>query len=159
LRLPTQSPSPELLVLTAALLWAAPLAAQQAREIGIQAIGTASDPALAIGALYGALRTSNRTRMSVAGGVGGSAGELAFRAELLGHFLLSPNKRKGAAPYFAAGVAAIGGPVSRGYLVLTLGVEQRPGAGAGWAAEAGVGGGVRVALGYRWRRHRSGRLP
>jgi hypothetical protein len=90
--------------------------------------------------------------------VGGSAGELAFRAELLGHFLLSPNKRTGMGPYFAAGVAAVGGPVERGYLVLTLGVEQRPGARSGWVAEAGIGGGFRVALGYRWRR-RSARLP
>jgi hypothetical protein len=146
------------LVLTATLLWSAPLAAQ-AREFGIQAIGTASDPALGVGALYGALRTSNRTRLSVTAGVGGSAGELAFRAELLGHFLLSPNKRHGTGPYFAAGVAGVGGPVDRGYLVLTLGVEQRPGSGSGWVAEAGVGGGFRLALGYRWRRHGSARLP
>ena len=143
----------------AAVLWARPLAAQQPHEIGIQAIGTASDPVAGVGALYGALRTSNRTRLSVTGGVGGSAGELAFRAELLGHFLLSPNKRRGTGPYFAAGVAAVGGPVERGYLVLTLGVEQRPGGGAGWAAEVGVGGGLRLALGYRWRRLRAGRLP
>ena len=159
MRLPTQLPSSDLLVLTAALLWARPLAAQQAREIGIQAIGTASVPVLGVAALYGALRTSNRTRLSVTGGVGGSADELAFRGELLGHFLLSPNKRKGTGPYFAAGVAAVGGPVERGYLVLALGVEQRPGAGAGWAAEAGVGGGFRLVLGYRWRRLRSGRMP
>ena len=146
-------------MLTGALLWAAPLAAQQIREVGIQAIGTASDPVLGVGALYAALRTSNRTRLSVTGGVGGSAGELALRVELLGHFLLSPNKPKGTGPYFAAGVAAVEGRVDRGYLVLTLGVEQRPGAGSGWVAEAGVGGGFRVALGYRWRRHRSARLP
>ena len=141
------------------MLSARPLAAQRAHEIGIQAVGTASDPLLGVGALYGALRTSNRTRLSVSGGVGGSAGELAFRGELLGHFLLSPSKRKGTGPYFAAGVAAVGGPVERGYLVLTLGVEQRPGGGAGWAAEAGVGGGLRLALGYRWRSLRPGRLP
>ena len=145
-------------MLTATLLWSAPLAAQ-AREFGIQAIGTVSDQTLGVGALYGAVRTSNRTRLSVTGGVGGSAGELAFRAELLGHFLLSPNKRHGTGPYFAAGVAAVGGPVDRGYLVLTLGVEQRPGAESGWSAEAGVGGGFRLALGYRWRRHRSALLP
>jgi hypothetical protein len=145
-------------VLAGAMLWALPLSGQQTREFGIQAIGAASDPALAVGALFGALRTSNRTRLSGSAGLGGSAGELAFRAELLGHFLLSPNKRTGTGPYFAAGVAAVGGPVNRGYLVLTLGVEQRPGAGSGWAAEAGVGGGFRVALGYRWRR-RSARLP
>jgi hypothetical protein len=96
--------------------------------------------------------------MSVSAGMGAAAGDLAFRAELLGHFLLSPNKRKGTGPYFAAGVAAVGGPVERGYLVLTLGVEQRPGAGSGWTAEAGLGGGFRVALGYRWRRRSAG-LP
>jgi hypothetical protein len=141
------------------LLLARPLAAQQAHEIGVQGIGTASDPVLGVGALYGALRTSNRTRLSFSGGVGGSAGELAFRTELLGHFLLSPNKRKGTGPYFAAGVAAVGGPVERGYLVLTLGIEQRPGGGTGWALEAGVGGGFRLALGYRWRSLRDGRLP
>ncbi len=145
-------------MLIAALVWAAPLASQQTREIGIQAIGTASDPVLGVAALYGALRTSNRTRLSVTGGLGGSGDELAFRAELLGHFLLSPSRRIGPGPYFAAGVAAVRGPVDRGYLVLTLGVEQRPGAGAGWAAEAGLGGGFRLAVGYRWRR-RSAALP
>jgi hypothetical protein len=146
-------------VLTAALLWIAPLSAQQIREYGVQTIGTASGPVLGVGALYGAVRTSNRTRLSVTAGLGGSEGEVAFRAELLGHFLLSPNKRKGTGPYFAAGVAAVGGAVDRGYLVLTLGLEQRPGAGSGWAMEAGVGGGFRVALGYRWRKQRSRSLP
>jgi hypothetical protein len=146
-------------VLTAALLWTPPLFAQQTHEFGIQAIGTASDPALGVGALFGALRTSNRTRLSGTVGLGGSGGELAFRAELLGHFLLSPNKRKGAGPYFAAGVAAVGGQVDRGYLVLTLGVEQRPGGGSGWAAEAGVGGGFRLAVGYRWRWRSAPSLP
>lgn len=145
-------------MLSGALLWSPPLSAQQTRELGIQAIGTVSDPTLGVAALFGALRTSNRTRLSGAAGLGGSAGELAFRAELLGHFLLSPNKRRGTGPYFAAGVAAVGGPVDRGYLVLTLGVEQRPGAGSGWVAEAGVGGGLRLALGYRWRRRSAG-LP
>lgn len=146
-------------MLTLGLLWGTPLCAQQTYEFGIQAMATASNPAVGVGGLYGGLRTSNRTRLSAAAGIGGSNGELAFRGELLGHFLLSPNKRTGTAPYFAAGVAAVAGRVERGYLVLTLGVEQRPGAGSGWAAEAGIGGGFRVALGYRWRRHNSVQLP
>ncbi len=136
-----------------------PLSAQQGREIGIQAIGTASDPVLGVGAVYAAFRTSTRARLSLTAGAGASAGELALRGELLGHFMLSPNKRKGSGPYFAAGVAAVGGQVDRGYLVLTLGIEQSPGAESGWAAELGVGGGVRLALGYRWRRLRIGRIP
>lgn len=147
------------MLVVAALAWGAPLPAQQAREIGLQAIGTASDPALAAAALYGAIRTSTRTRLSAAAGAGISSGEPALRGELLGHFLLSPNQLKGAGLYFAGGVAAVAGPVDRGYLVLTLGVEDRPGAGAGWAAEIGVGGGVRLAVGYRWRQLRLPSVP
>jgi hypothetical protein len=53
--------------------------------------------------------------------------------------------------YAAGGVAAVGGPVERGYIVLTLGMEQHPGLPTGWFVEAGIGGGARLALGYRWR--------
>ena len=45
----------------------------------------------------------------------------------------------------------VGGPVEQGYLVVAIGLEGRPGARAGWFVEAGVGGGARLALGYRWR--------
>jgi len=37
-------------------------------------------------------------------------------------------------------------------LLLTAGLEQNPGARRGWAMELGVGGGVRFAVGYRWRK-------
>lgn len=126
-------------------------AAQEGRELGVQAIVTASDPAVAVAGGYGALRTSARTRMSVALGAGVSSGELAGRAELLGHFLLSPGRPRGAGFYLAGGVAAVSGPIGRGYLVLAVGLEDRPAAGSGWALELGVGGGVRVSAGYRWR--------
>ena len=149
----------ELLLLAGALTWAAPLAAQQGREIGIQAIGTTSDPALAVAAIHGGLRTSTRTRFSAAVGAGSSSGELAFRGEVLGHFLLSPNQRRGVGFYFAGGVAAVGGPVDRGYLVLTVGMEQSPAAASGWAAEVGLGGGLRIGVGYRWRWLRHVGLP
>ncbi len=43
------------------------------------------------------------------------------------------------------------GVEDQGYIVLTLGVESRPGSGGGWFVEGGVGGGVRLAGGYRWR--------
>ncbi len=134
-----------------AVAWAPPVPAQQAREIGIQAVGTTSDPGLIVGAIYGALRPSTRTRLSVSAGAGISSGEAAARGELLGYFLLSPNKLVGAGLYFAGGVAVVAGPVERGYLVLTLGIEDRPGSTGGWMAEIGIGGGARVALGYRWR--------
>jgi hypothetical protein len=125
--------------------------AAQIREIGLQAIGTASDPGLAVAGIYGALRTSGRTRVSASFGAGVAGSELAWRGELLAHFLLSPEERRRAGAYVAGGIAAVEGAVSRGYLVLTIGVEGRPRSRSGWALEAGIGGGVRIGLGYRWR--------
>jgi hypothetical protein len=129
-----------------------PLSAQRVTEFGVQAIGTAADPAVAVAGVYAALRTS-RTRISAALGAGVSDGEGAFRGELLAHFLLNPTRRSGAGVYGAGGVAVAVGPVDQGYLVVTLGIEGRPGGPSGWFVEAGVGGGARLAAGYRWRRH------
>jgi hypothetical protein len=128
-----------------------PLAAQQSKELGVQVVATASDPALVVAGVYAGIRTSARTRLSAAAGAGVSSGDPAVRGELLGHFLLSPHQRTGPGFYFAGGLAAVGGAVDRGYLVITVGLEDRPAAAAGWAVEVGVGGGVRVMLGYRWR--------
>jgi hypothetical protein len=147
------------LLLAAAVSWAAPVSAQHGREAGVQAIGTASDPALAVAALYGGLRTSNRTRLTATVGAGVSSGEAAYRGEIMGQFLLSPNKRVGPGLYLGGGVAGVAGPVERGYLLLTIGLEARPGGGKGWAAEVGVGGGIRLAVGYRWRWLRSAIPP
>jgi hypothetical protein len=134
-----------------------PAAAQRVMELGVQAMGTAADPAVAVGGLYGAIRTSQRTRISAALGAGVSDGDGAFRAELLAHFLLNPTRRTGAGVYGAGGIALAEGSVDQGYVVVTLGVEGRPGARSGWFVEAGVGGGARLALGYRWRRLPAGR--
>lgn len=135
----------------AALAAATPAGAQQVKELGIQATGTLSDPALAVVGAYAAWRPSARGRISAALGVGGSGGETAWRGELLGHFLLAPGRKQGPGVYVAGGVGAVGGPADRGYLVLALGIENRPGGPSGWFAEAGVGGGARLAGGYRWR--------
>lgn len=140
------------LLLAVFLTAARPAAAQRVTELGVVAIGTAADPGLLVGGITGALRTSLRTRVAAVVGAGGSAGDLAWRGELLAHFLLAPTRRDGAGVYGAGGVAVVGGPVSQGYLVLAIGLEGRPGARAGWFVEAGVGGGARLALGYRWRR-------
>lgn len=147
-------------LLAVALSGVTPLAAQQqGGELGVQLVGTASDPVLAVLGVHGAARTSARTRVSATAGVGVSDGDAAFRGEVLGHFLLSPTQRNGPGFYLAGGVAMVEGPVDRGYLVLTGGLEDRPGAGSGWAVEAGVGGGVRLLLGYRWRWLRPPRPP
>lgn len=136
-----------------------PLASQQGTELGVQGIATTSDPALVVAGVYAGIRTSVRTRLSAAAGAGASSGDLAFRGEVLGHFLLSPNQRKGPGFYVAGGLAAVDGPVDRGYLVLTVGLEDRPAAASGWGVEVGVGGGVRLMLGYRWRWHRTATAP
>jgi hypothetical protein len=130
----------------------APAAAQQVTEFGVVGIATASDPALVVAGGYGAIRTSRRTRISAELGAGVSDGRAAWRGELLAHFLLNPTRRGGVGIYGAGGIAAVGGPVDQGYLVLTLGLEARPGGRSGWFVEAGVGGGARLAAGLRWRR-------
>jgi len=147
--------------LAAALAWllglAAPAAAQRVTELGVEAIGTAADPAVAVAGVYGAVRTSYRTRVSAELGAGVSDGDGAFRGEVLAHFLLNPTRRTGAGVYGAGGIALAEGPVDQGYVVVTLGIEARPGSRAGWFVEAGVGGGARLAVGYRWRRFPPGR--
>src|SRR5689334_8400170 len=106
-------------------------------ELGVEAVGTAADPAAAVGGVYGAIRTSQRTRLSAALAAGVSDGEAAFRGELLAHFLLNPTRLTGAGVYGAGGVAVAEGPVDQGYVVVTLGIESRPGARSGWFVEAG----------------------
>jgi hypothetical protein len=58
------------------------------------------------------------------------------------------------APYAGGGVAlaATSDEVFE-YVLLVIGLETAPGARRGWFAEVGIGGGVRVAAGYRirWR--------
>jgi hypothetical protein len=137
--------------LAAALAAAAPVSAQQVKEIGIHGTVTLSDPAVAVGGVYGAWRPSSRSRVSLAAGVGESDGETAWRGELLGHFLLAPARKRQPGVYLAGGLAVVGGPTDRGYIVVAVGVENRPGGPSGWFAEAGIGGGARLSAGYRWR--------
>jgi hypothetical protein len=140
------------------LAWALPASAQQGSEIGLQAIATASDPDAGVLGVYAADRVANRTRVSGFLGLGAAGGRVAWRGELLAHFLLNPEKRQGAGFYLAGGAAAAKASGTTGYLVLTIGVEERPAAASGWNLEAGVGGGPRLAFGYRWRHHRPGPL-
>lgn len=130
-----------------------PAEAQRVSELGVHALVTTADPALAAGGVYGAVRPSRRLRIAVTAGAGTADGDAAARGELLGHFLLDPAGRSGAGVYAGGGIAGVTGPVDEGYLVLLFGLEARPGAASGWAVELGLGGGVRIAAGYRWRRH------
>jgi hypothetical protein len=127
------------------------LAAQRPRETGVQAVATFSDPVVGVVGGYAAVRTSERTRVSAGLGAGLRSDDFALRGELLGHFLLSPRSTRAPGFYFAGGLAGLTGKVTRGYLVVMVGLEGRPGSSTGWALEAGIGGGFRVGVGYRWR--------
>jgi hypothetical protein len=140
----------------AVLVPARSVSAQQVRELGVEAIATASDPALVVAGGYAALRTTLRTRVSLAAAAGETDGSAAGRGELLVHFLLNPTRLSGAGAYVAGGVAGIVGPTDQGYVVVTLGLEGAPGRRSGWFLEAGVGGGARLAGGWRWRRFPAG---
>jgi hypothetical protein len=132
-------------------LIAAPLGAQTIKEWGIQALGALADPAFAGGGAYGALRFGDRTRAAVTLNPGVQDGQFAFRGELLGHLLIN-GRSKRPQVYALAGVAGVAGPTGRGWLVMGAGLEASPGGRSGWAVELGVGGGVRISAGFRWRR-------
>lgn len=133
------------------------LQAQQVREVGVQALVATSDPALVTGGIYAALRPSPRARLAATIGAGVSDGRAAARGELLAHFLLSPGATRKPGAYVGGGLAGVVGPIDQGYIVVLAGLESAPGASSGWAVEAGVGGGVRLTAGWRWRwrSHRS----
>ena len=133
---------------TASVLWGQ----RVRRELGVQGytlLGT--DGRFGVG-LIGALRVGPRARVSLFAGADGGTGRMAGRAEALGHLLLSPGRKRGVGGYLAGGLAVdlVVRPEAR--IVALVGIEDRPGGRSGWALEAGVGGGWRVAAGWRWRR-------
>jgi len=120
-------------------------------EAGIHGLTLVEDPAWLGGGLYGAYRPGGKARIALAIGAGSLAGRLSGRSELMAHFLLSPGRRSGVGVYGLGGFAGVIGPRDQGYLVMGLGLERAPGAGSGWVVEAGVGGGARLLVGWRWR--------
>jgi len=96
-------------------------------------------------------RPASRTRVGVLAAAGLAGGEAAARAELAAHFLLHPANRAGPGVYAGGGLAFAAGAAGGGRIQLVAGLEQRPGAARGWVIEAGLGGGVRLAAGWRWR--------
>jgi len=137
--------------LVALLVLAAPLSAQRVAEWQIGALATLSDASLIAGGV-GYARRAGRARLAVNVSAGSLDGVFAGRGEVLAGFLLTPARRRGAGIYAAGGVAVITTRTTTAErLVATLGVEGTPGGRSGWYVEAGVGGGVRVAAGFRWR--------
>ncbi|HTT68042.1 MAG TPA: hypothetical protein VMF70_08440 [Gemmatimonadales bacterium] len=134
---------------------ALPARAQSLREAQVWGVGALSRPAF-YGAGFGLdWRDDQRDRIAPAVALGSFGdGKLGFRADLAYHFLVDPAKAAGSAAYGGGGLSVV---VRRGrvvpYVLLVLGVEGAPGGGGGTFVEIGVGGGARVAIGYRWRKH------
>ncbi len=127
------------------------LSAQAPREFGVEGMALLRDSSLVGGAVYGGMRVSHRMRVGLTAALGGGEGGLGARGELAGHFLLNPELENGVGLYGGGGLALERRGDTRGYLELILGAETNPGATSGWMLEAGFGGGVRLALGWRAR--------
>jgi hypothetical protein len=133
------------------LLVAPPLVAQRGRDIQAFALGLVRDsPVVGAGAGAG-LRFGRGLRVGGTVAAGWTEPDVwVGRGELVLAFHLYPVRPGRAGGYVGAGV---GGELARrrlrGVVLALLGVEARPWRHGGLFAEVGVGGGVRLALGYR----------
>jgi len=143
------------LLLLPALAAAAPGRAQSLSEAQLWGTAIASRPAFyGVGIGLG-WRDEQRDRFAPALAVGGfGQGGFGWRADFAYQFLLDPAKRAGSALYGGGGLSVV---VRSGraipYVLLEVGLENAPGGPGGSFLELGVGGGLRVAIGYRWRKH------
>jgi len=135
----------------------APARAQGLRETSLWATVVFARPTFAGGGLGLAWRDRGRTRLAIGAAAGGEDGAgVAGRLEGMWHFLLDPGRRTGNAVYGGAGVALALSGDGRAYpaVQLVLGAENAPASRRGSFVEIGVGRGVRVAAGMRWRSRR-----
>jgi len=105
-----------------------------------------------------ARRPGGQGRLAAAAAAGDDGGTFGMRVEASAQFLLQPGERSGGSLYGGLGVAFAGGEAHRGagYLAALVGVEFAPARAAGWYAELGLAGGLRLAGGRRWRRFGAG---
>jgi len=134
------------------LLLPSPIGAQTPRglETGVAAMLLLAESRFGGGGALLALRPGGRLRLQLAALVGDD-GDLAGRGEFSVHYLVTPGAPRGVSLYGLTGVAGRAGRREAGYLLVGLGLESAPAGRHGWWVEAGVGGGARVALGWRWR--------
>jgi hypothetical protein len=110
------------------------------------------------GAEAGVARRVGQGRVALLGAGGWQDGGTALRAEARAQFLVLPaageGRRTAAAYYAGLGLAFAGAEGRHGaaYLTVAVGVEMSAWRTRGVYAEIGLGGGVRIAAGLRWRR-------
>jgi len=134
-------------------LGAGAVQAQKGIEGGVHALATFADFDFAGGGGHLGFRPGGRTRFTIAASPGVIQEEFALRGEGTAQFLLNPGSRRRGF-YAGGGIAGLAGPVDEAYLLVVLGLETSPGGRSGWVVETGIGGGVRLLVGYRWRRLR-----
>ena len=141
----------------AAVVLAAPGASAQTAPQGVTELSAGAAVAWSHRDFYavelGAGRRSGQARLALAAAGGRLSDGWGGRVEARGQFVLLPFARIGLGWYGGMGAAWMGGAGQRGavYLTAVTGVERAPGRPRGWFVEAGVGGGVRVSAGMRWR--------
>ncbi|OLC03342.1 MAG: hypothetical protein AUH78_16465 [Gemmatimonadetes bacterium 13_1_40CM_4_69_8] len=93
-------------------------------------------------------------RFALTAAGGSYEGASGLRIAASAQFLLNPGDRTGTSLYGGVGIAFAAATSERGagYLTALVGLESAPGRAAGWYAELGLAGGVRVSAGRRWRR-------
>ena len=138
-----------------ALVAAVSSRAQGVRETQVWAVAVASRPAFYGGGFGLGWRDAQRDRFAPAVALGAFGdGRFGARVDLSYQFLLDPVKQSGSAIYGGGGLSvAMERSRVAPYLLLVVGVENAPGGGGGSFLEVGVGGGVRLSVGYRWRKH------
>lgn len=129
-------------------------AAQGWHEFQVWGVALASDPAVYGGGLGFSWRDAQRSRITLAlagGTTDDSRG--AGRAELTWHFLLDPARRSGFSVYGGGGLALglIENESITPWLQAVIGLETSPASKTSFFIEGGFGGGVRGALGLRFR--------
>ena len=103
--------------------------------------------------LGAAWRPHGQDRFAASAAAGDAAGAVAMRVSATAQFVLRPAARSGVSPYAGLGLAFVGARdvAGSGYVTAVVGGEAAPGRRRGWFVEVGLGGGVRAAVGLRWR--------
>jgi hypothetical protein len=98
-------------------------------------------------------RPSGQVRGAVAAAAGARDGQAAVRLDATAQFVVTPSARTGVTLSGGLGLAYAGARHTRGaaWATVQLGAETAAGRRRGWFLEVGLGGGLRVAAGWRWR--------
>jgi hypothetical protein len=117
-------------------------------SVGGGAMVVASNPIFLGGGPFLSLPLDRQLRLRTQAMLGTQGRSTAARAELALEAVLDPGAR-GWTGFGVLGVAATSGRAGVGSILVAVGAEWRPAARTGWRLEAGVGGGVRLAVGFR----------